>query len=318
MNNTSPQLEDLWACFQGMVPAALSTCAIDGTPNITFISQVYYVDARHVAISFQFFNKTRHNVLAQPEVEILVVHPLTAGRRTTQDWLGPVAHPSNGGGFWSSTRYSGFLQLNVQPWSDGGVGHAGYIQRDDFTPKPSDDVRLLKVWQDGVLVKTSDWASATLSDLPDGPMKLRMDLTVTRDKKVWTFSPKTHTVWNVRSPGLSKGLDSVDILPVLQVGYDVKTDLAGYTRGGKQSLRFSVSHLADAYGPGKVRSASLSVSYDDGKHWTPVPATRAGSWWSASFTAPSRGYVSLRVRGRDSAGNTVTQDIVRAYGLRGR
>lgn len=247
------------------------------------------------------------------------VHPLAAGRRTTQDWLAPVAHPSNGGGFWSSTRYSGFLALNVQPWSDGGAGHAGYIQRDDFDPKPSDDAIRMKVWQDGALVKDSTgFASATLMDLPDGPLRLKVDLVATRDAKVWTFSPRTHTVWGIRSPGLSKGLDSVDLMPVLQVGYDVKTDLAGYARGGKQSVRFSVSHLADVYGGGRIRSASLAVSYDDGKHWTTVPATRAGAWWSAGFTAPSRGYVSLRVTGRDSAGNTVSQEIVRAYGLRGR
>ena len=56
MKKPSLPLEDLWACFQGIVPAALSTCAADGTPNITFISQVYYVDAKHLAISFQFFN----------------------------------------------------------------------------------------------------------------------------------------------------------------------------------------------------------------------------------------------------------------------
>lgn len=77
MNNTSPQLEDLWACFQGMVPAALSTCAIDGTPNITFISQVYYVDARHVAISFQFFNKTHRNVRENPFACAVILDPRT-------------------------------------------------------------------------------------------------------------------------------------------------------------------------------------------------------------------------------------------------
>ena len=54
MKKPSLPLEDLWACFQGIVPAALSTCAADGTPNITFISQVYYVDAKHLAISFQW------------------------------------------------------------------------------------------------------------------------------------------------------------------------------------------------------------------------------------------------------------------------
>lgn len=34
-----------------------------------------YVDARHLALSFQFFNKTRSNVLAHPDVELLVIHP---------------------------------------------------------------------------------------------------------------------------------------------------------------------------------------------------------------------------------------------------
>ena len=77
MKKSSLQLEDLWACFQGIVPAALSTCAADGTPNITFISQVYYVDAKHVAISFQFFNKTHRNVRENPFACALVLDPRT-------------------------------------------------------------------------------------------------------------------------------------------------------------------------------------------------------------------------------------------------
>ncbi|HET9396749.1 MAG TPA: GAF domain-containing protein, partial [Nitrospiraceae bacterium] len=77
MNRTSLSIEDLWACFQGMVPAALSTCAKDGTPNITFISQVYYVDTTHVAISFQFFNKTHRNVRENPFATVVVLDPRT-------------------------------------------------------------------------------------------------------------------------------------------------------------------------------------------------------------------------------------------------
>jgi hypothetical protein len=77
MKKTSLQLEELWACFQGIVPAALSTCAADGTPNITFISQVYYVDATHVAISFQFFNKTHRNVRENPFACAVVLDPRT-------------------------------------------------------------------------------------------------------------------------------------------------------------------------------------------------------------------------------------------------
>jgi hypothetical protein len=74
---TALPLEDLWACFQGIVPAALSTCAADGTPNITFISQVYYVDSKHVAISFQFFNKTHRNVRENPFACVVLLDPRT-------------------------------------------------------------------------------------------------------------------------------------------------------------------------------------------------------------------------------------------------
>ena len=77
MKKTCLQLEDLWACFQGTVPAALSTCAKDGTPNITFISQVYYVDSKHVAISFQFFNKTHSNVRENPFACVVLLDPRT-------------------------------------------------------------------------------------------------------------------------------------------------------------------------------------------------------------------------------------------------
>ena len=71
------QLEDLWPCLQGMIPAALSTCASDGTPNITFISQIYYVDSTHIAISHQFFNKTHRNVRENPLACAMMLDPRT-------------------------------------------------------------------------------------------------------------------------------------------------------------------------------------------------------------------------------------------------
>ena len=48
------------------IPALMVTCSADGTPNVTVISQVYYVDETRVALSFQFFSKTIKNVRENP------------------------------------------------------------------------------------------------------------------------------------------------------------------------------------------------------------------------------------------------------------
>jgi adenylate cyclase len=77
MASSMLRLEELWPCLQGMIPAALSTCAPDGTPNITFISQLYYVDATHIAISHQFFNKTHRNVRENPLACAMMLDPRT-------------------------------------------------------------------------------------------------------------------------------------------------------------------------------------------------------------------------------------------------
>ncbi|NML18874.1 GAF domain-containing protein [Azohydromonas caseinilytica] len=64
-------------CFEGAVPSVLATCSPEGVPNVTYLSQVQYVDARHVALTFQFFNKTRRNILANPWAVLKVVDPYT-------------------------------------------------------------------------------------------------------------------------------------------------------------------------------------------------------------------------------------------------
>jgi hypothetical protein len=58
--------QEIRAVLDNGVPALMVTCSADGTPNVTVISQVYYVDETHVALSFQFFNKTIKNVRENP------------------------------------------------------------------------------------------------------------------------------------------------------------------------------------------------------------------------------------------------------------
>jgi hypothetical protein len=66
---------DLMPCLQGVIPSPIGTVARDGTPNVAYMSQVHYVDERHVALSCQFFNKTRRNLKENPNASTVVVDP---------------------------------------------------------------------------------------------------------------------------------------------------------------------------------------------------------------------------------------------------
>ena len=63
--------------MQGVIPSHVVTCARDGTPNATAISQVYWVDPEHVALSHQFFNKTVRNVRENPRALVWLISPQT-------------------------------------------------------------------------------------------------------------------------------------------------------------------------------------------------------------------------------------------------
>ena len=74
----TPTLSELRHCFEGAVPSVVATCAPDGTPNVAYLSQVHFVDAAHVALTFQFFNTTRKNILVNPRAVVQVIDPVSA------------------------------------------------------------------------------------------------------------------------------------------------------------------------------------------------------------------------------------------------
>jgi adenylate cyclase len=71
------RLESLDRCFHGIVPGVVATCDRDGMPNVTYISQVQLIDERHLALSCQFFNKTRQNLDENPLATMELYDPLT-------------------------------------------------------------------------------------------------------------------------------------------------------------------------------------------------------------------------------------------------
>lgn len=109
---TQPSLEILRRAFEGIVPSVMATCDSSGMPNVSLVSQVHYVDRDHVALSYQFFNKTRQNLLATRRASVVIVDPVTlAQHRLTLDYI--------------ETQASGPLFENMKAKLAGIASHTG-------------------------------------------------------------------------------------------------------------------------------------------------------------------------------------------------
>jgi predicted pyridoxine 5'-phosphate oxidase superfamily flavin-nucleotide-binding protein len=67
--------EEMKIAMQGILPSLIATCDTEGIPNVVAISQTYFVDEDHVAISHQFFNKTIRNIQTNPHICLTILHP---------------------------------------------------------------------------------------------------------------------------------------------------------------------------------------------------------------------------------------------------
>jgi hypothetical protein len=75
VSELSVPLESIVPCLQGVLPSWLVTCSLEGVPNATILSIVRYVDSDRVALTRQFFNKTRANLDENPQAQAIVVDP---------------------------------------------------------------------------------------------------------------------------------------------------------------------------------------------------------------------------------------------------
>ena len=63
--------------LDGIIPFVVGTCDAQAVPNITFMSQLFYIEDQYVAISYQFMNKTWRNLLVNPIFTAFVTNPDT-------------------------------------------------------------------------------------------------------------------------------------------------------------------------------------------------------------------------------------------------
>lgn len=63
--------------MEGVVPPSMCTASPDGMPNAHYLSLAEYVDPQHIALSYQFFNRSRENVLATRRAALTLDDPYT-------------------------------------------------------------------------------------------------------------------------------------------------------------------------------------------------------------------------------------------------
>ncbi|MGW6775004.1 S8 family serine peptidase [Streptomyces sp. NPDC055037] len=238
------------------------------------------------------------------------------GTRSGLDWFKPVLHPWLGTGLgWGQQRRGNDLRFNTPGWGDSGPDHTGFgdVWSDDSMTQTTE------VYANGQLVdrKTSSGAYAWDADPAEQTYKVVTDTTL--DPERWRLSTKGHAEWTFRSA--ETPTDRETFLPLLNLGFDVDTDLAGDVRAGKRlSLGIFSEYVKGAPDTGRIGGGRLEVSYDDGKSWTAVSLDRAGgerAAWEGTVRVPKdAAYVSLRASATDDRGGSVTQEIIRAVGVK--
>ncbi|WP_327111273.1 hypothetical protein OG206_01365 [Streptomyces sp. NBC_01341] len=142
------------------------------------------------------------------------------------------------------------------------------------------------------------------------PTRYRLVVEAANDNPVFgPYSTATRTEWSFVS-----GEAEQQTLPLVQLDYDVDQDADGKARrNAAVDITPSVPGAPDR----EVSSLGLEVSCDGGASWHRPKTSRHGGAWEARLSAPaSASFVSLRTAAKDDGGGTITQTLVRAYGLR--
>lgn len=192
-------------------------------------------------------------------------------------------------------------------------GHSGSMPENEY------DTTSYAFYQGDTLIKKGAGRAGYAWDLSAEKVPYRLVIDSVRDEATWKTSTRTHSEWGFVSGALPEGTQQADI-PLLQLDYDVDTDLAGDAKAGKQ-VEVGIESGTQAWLDGAVKAtrASLSVSYDEGRTWKAVELRKGSSGeWNAKLRTPAKGAdsVSLKAHAEGLGGLVVDQEIIKAFGLK--
>ncbi|MER5306583.1 S8 family serine peptidase [Streptomyces sp. NPDC002773] len=237
------------------------------------------------------------------------------GTRVNLDWFGPVWHPWLGTGLgWGQQRTGNDLRFNTPGWGDSGTDHTGFgnVWNDDSM------TQFTEVYVDGVRVDRKMSSGAYAWDAPAAEAAYKVVTETALDQDRWRLGTKGRSEWTFRSAETPH--DRITYLPMLNLGFDVDTDLHGDVRAGSRlPVGIFAEYVEGATGTGTIGGGSLEVSYDEGATWTKVALRKArhGAAWDGELRIPSGAdSVSLRAGASDDRGGSVKQELIRAVGVK--
>ncbi|MFF9284568.1 S8 family serine peptidase [Streptomyces griseosporeus] len=236
------------------------------------------------------------------------------GTRSGLNWFRPVWHPWLGTGLgWGQQRTGNQLRFNAPGWGDSGPDHTGF---GDVWSEESGMRQTTSVSVDGEEADRRTGSAAYVWDAPADAHTYTLVTETELDAARWGRATEGRSEWTFRSAATPE--DRPTVLPLINLAYDLGTDLAGTVRAGHRlAVGLRASYVAGATDTGTLGGGHLEVSYDDGKTWRPVPLTGAGASWRGTLTVPrDAASVSLRASARDDHGGRVQQEIVRAVGVK--
>jgi subtilisin family serine protease len=198
------------------------------------------------------------------------------------------------------TRAGNTIIAGVPMFADGG-GHLGWSE----TTKAR-----AALYRNNKLVGAVDEQYAEF-DVPSAKAKYRFETSVERGAPA-TLSTRVEAAWTFSSARVAGS--TYKRLPLSSVRFTPPVDLTNTAPAGKiVQIGVGIDRQAGSSAT-RMKSLTVEVSFDDGYSWKKVTLRGAGDARTAVVAhRAAAGFVSLRVTGADTAGNTVRQTVVRAY-----
>ncbi|MBW5425650.1 S8 family serine peptidase, partial [Streptomyces sp. BG9H] len=150
------------------------------------------------------------------------------GERTDLNWFKPVLHPWLGTGIgWGQTRRGDTLEFHVPGWGDSGPDHTGF--GDVWSEETMTQVS--EVFVEGVSVDRREGPGVYVRGADSAERTYKVVTDTTLDPARWKLATQGHAEWTFRSK--ETPADRNTLLPLLNLGFDVDTSLAGDVRGGR-------------------------------------------------------------------------------------